>query len=277
MKKILSAALSISMLASLLAFSASADTPALVSAEDIAVMSVEQIAYLDVETAAPAVQDAILEARAEIIYGDQAWTVNGAVSIIDSDGSTEKLPEFSELFPGWDIPQVGTLPTDDGSVLQNVRDPLSLFGGSHPNLTRPGKPGAFDRGVNVLFHSIHDPLAGEEFAAILGNGNGFAVFEQTNPSDSETHNLAVSDRSQGLVVGWVTGLRKGQGAQVSTRDETVYSFRGNVFEEADEGWRHVRIMDTGAPAAEAVEAEYEITARQALARVILWAYRQMVR
>ena len=44
MKKILSAALSISMLASLLAFSASADTPALVSAEDIAVMSVEQIA-----------------------------------------------------------------------------------------------------------------------------------------------------------------------------------------------------------------------------------------
>ena len=98
MKKILSAALSISMLASLLAFSASADTPTLVSAEDIAVMSVEQIAYLDVETAAPAVQDAILEARAEIIYGDQAWTVDGAVTVFNiKTGTVTELPEFSDL------------------------------------------------------------------------------------------------------------------------------------------------------------------------------------
>lgn len=106
MKKILSAALALSVMTGLLAFSASADTPALVSAEDIAVMSVEQIAYLDLETAAPAVQDAILEARAEIIYGDQAWTVDGAAAIYNTKtGTVTELPEFSDLYPGWDIPE----------------------------------------------------------------------------------------------------------------------------------------------------------------------------
>ena len=39
-------------------------------------------------------------AREEVIYGGQAWTVNGAAAIQHSDGTVEPVPEFSALYPG---------------------------------------------------------------------------------------------------------------------------------------------------------------------------------
>ena len=35
-------------------------------------------------------------AREKVIYGSQAWTVNGAVTIQHSDGTVEPVPEFSD-------------------------------------------------------------------------------------------------------------------------------------------------------------------------------------
>lgn len=64
----------------------------------------ENIAYMDIAKV-PELEDEILAARKKIIFGDQAWTVDGQVSIVNEDGTVEKLPEFSDLFPGWDIPE----------------------------------------------------------------------------------------------------------------------------------------------------------------------------
>ena len=44
-------------------------------------------------------------AREKVIYGSQAWTVNGAVTIQHSDGTVEPVPEFSALYPGWTVPK----------------------------------------------------------------------------------------------------------------------------------------------------------------------------
>ena len=44
-------------------------------------------------------------AREKVIYGSQAWTVNGAVTIQHSDGTVEPVPEFSALYPEWTVPK----------------------------------------------------------------------------------------------------------------------------------------------------------------------------
>ena len=36
----------------------------------------------------------------KVIYGSQAWTVNGAAAIQHSDGTVEPVMEFSTLYPG---------------------------------------------------------------------------------------------------------------------------------------------------------------------------------
>ena len=212
MKKILSAALSISMLASLLAFSASADTPALVSAEDIAVMSVEQIAYLDVETAAPAVQDAILEARAEIIYGDQAWTVDGAVTVFNiKTGTVTELPEFSDLYPGWDIPE------------RNI----SMAPTGIPCMT------TYSSAAGILIEKIVSLqvasafTASQDFTGFTGDGNPVYVYAVTAPKDAR-YNVGFSD-AVGSNIGWIPNIEhKAQQAMLNTSYNAIYRVRASV-------------------------------------------------
>ena len=84
-RKILSSLLAMSMMFTVLAVSASAAVPT--------AMSAEQLAYMDLDSAPYALQQDILDARAEIIF-EQSWTVDGAVSIINlDDGTEETLPE----------------------------------------------------------------------------------------------------------------------------------------------------------------------------------------
>lgn len=50
-------------------------------------------------------QEENIESKEEIIYSE-SWSADGMeVYIIRRDGTTEKVPEFSELFPGWNIPK----------------------------------------------------------------------------------------------------------------------------------------------------------------------------
>ena len=71
--------------------------------------TVEKYAHMSLEGASPELAEKILDSRWELVYGHQAWTVNGAVSIRHEDGTIEQLPEFSELFPGWDLPSRFTI------------------------------------------------------------------------------------------------------------------------------------------------------------------------
>lgn len=67
-------------------------------------MTGEQLAYLDLESAPEDLRPQILRARLPIIYGKQGWTVDGLGSVQHADGTAEKLPEFSDLWPDWTVP-----------------------------------------------------------------------------------------------------------------------------------------------------------------------------
>jgi hypothetical protein len=72
----------------------------------------------------------ILEARSEIVFGSQSWTVDGTVQIINEDGTVEKLPEFDALFPNWDLDEISKHVSDlslmDMSISESTPN-MSLF------------------------------------------------------------------------------------------------------------------------------------------------------
>ncbi|MBY0164810.1 hypothetical protein V4V36_24260 [Paenibacillus lautus] len=84
-------------------------TPSLALANDrqdhLASMSQEELAYQNLDVAPEEWKDEILEARNSIIYST-SWTVDGQVAYELPDGTIEELPEFSDLFPDWDVPRL---------------------------------------------------------------------------------------------------------------------------------------------------------------------------
>lgn len=76
---------------------------------DYASMDSFELAYADIYAAPEEWKEKILEARSEVIFST-SWAVNGAGCIVHTDGTIEELPEFSELFPGWDVPRCDISP-----------------------------------------------------------------------------------------------------------------------------------------------------------------------
>ena len=68
--------------------------------------SASEFAYLDADKATPELKKKILEARKEIIYNTD-WVADGYVGCIRNIKTgklIKELPEFSEVFPGWNVP-----------------------------------------------------------------------------------------------------------------------------------------------------------------------------
>ena len=65
----------------------------------------EEIAYLNLESASPEMKEKILSARNQII-DSQCWAADGfTLELNDEKGNViGAAPNFSELFPGWDLP-----------------------------------------------------------------------------------------------------------------------------------------------------------------------------
>ncbi|MGG4107688.1 hypothetical protein AAXB25_27745 [Paenibacillus lautus] len=84
-------------------------TPSLALANDrqdhYASMSQKELAYQDLDLSPEEWKDEILDARNSIIYST-SWTVDGQVAYELPDGTIEELPEFSDLFPNWDVPKL---------------------------------------------------------------------------------------------------------------------------------------------------------------------------
>lgn len=72
--------------------------------------SLEYYAYMDIDTAPKELKEKILEARNSIIYS-KSWSTDGyKCSIVDvkTGEVIEELPDFSEIFPDWDVPVENT-------------------------------------------------------------------------------------------------------------------------------------------------------------------------
>lgn len=68
--------------------------------------NISEIAGMSLDSADPEMREKILEARKEIIF-NKSWAADGVDAyVIDCDGTYEKIPAFSEVFPGWEIPKM---------------------------------------------------------------------------------------------------------------------------------------------------------------------------
>lgn len=67
----------------------------------------ETWATYDYDTVPDWAKENVLIARRSIIYSEGiSWAVNGAARIMNEDGSLEDVPEYSDLFPYWDLKQI---------------------------------------------------------------------------------------------------------------------------------------------------------------------------
>ena len=114
-------------------------------------------AYMDYDSANETVKPLIIQARKNIVFGDYAWTVNGQISDVNEDGSETVLPEFSDLFPGWDL-----------SIISEENDIDTPFALS--NLIE------FNSNVNV---PAQGDSYSEPFYSFVGNGNKVYVWADT--------------------------------------------------------------------------------------------------
>lgn len=176
------------------------------------------IAYMDLESAPVEMRDDILEARAQIIFGDQAWTVDGVVSIINGDGSIQELPEFSELFPGWEIPDANV--TDINMLPVTYSDTI-------------------DFEEQVHFTLATEWVFSPDFTQFTGTGGYVYVFAISSPRDAY-YNIGFSN-SVGNNVGWCPNLNETRGARLDSDAGRTYHVRGSAATEDSEGNYRIKI------------------------------------
>ena len=110
MKKFLSMTMTLIMLMALavpaFAVDKESDSNSEAEVQEEILESASEFAYLDADKATPELKEKILEARKEIIYNTD-WVADGYVGCIRNIKTgklIKELPEFSEVFPGWDVP-----------------------------------------------------------------------------------------------------------------------------------------------------------------------------
>ena len=75
----------------------------------------ERYAYLDFDSASPGLKEIILKARREIIFSTD-WVADGHSMWVEDMRTGEiirEIPKFSEVFPGWDIPEEKKMDDED--------------------------------------------------------------------------------------------------------------------------------------------------------------------
>lgn len=224
-KRIMGLVLAVAMVMSLVSgFSAGAVTSGHTS--DVSMLSVSELAYMDTDSASPALKEAILNARTEIIYGGQAWTVDGAVSIVDfKSGTVTALPEFSDLFPGWDIPNV---PINRGCFSASPYSTNNQY---------------YDKFSNEYLNVSDGYTASAIFREFNGDGSEFGALAETSLVGGARYNLGFVDLSSNTELGWVPGIEVGTGAKISTDSYTRYGVRASVNEAKYKGTYRMRVTN----------------------------------
>lgn len=213
MRKILSALLAMSMVFTLLAVSASAAAPdsAVSPAVDPAVpAAVRATAYMDIEKASPSQREAILAARRQIVYGDQAWTVDGAAAVLHADGTIEYLPEFSDLWPDWDLAEISGQTPDPYASLNTAKEGNTVHYDDVPLL--PAQSGTRYAPTFYRF-----------------NANGNIVYTWMVSMDKVyLCNIGFNNEDTGEDITWRPGLKANEQLLLNTRSGVRYGVRASA-------------------------------------------------
>ncbi len=228
MKKIISLALTLACLSAMAAtsFAAPASSDSVNPADQDPEMTA--IAYRNIEAAETTEEyNSILAARNTIIYGEQSWTIDGAVKVFNADGSVEELPEFYDLFPSdW---EPGRLPQPDYSGNMNLpeRNSPTLYSG------------------NVYFAKASDDNEIYPFAyKNLPRDGDIGIYLESIPENAEAFTAGFYNDDTMKGIGWAGSLSEGQGVFLSGAESgTRYGFLIGAAGKLDLGYYGYVIVD----------------------------------
>lgn len=166
------------------------------------------------DTSSPERQAEIYAARNRLIFGDQAWTVDGAVRVFNlKTGVSEKVPEFYDLFPAdWEIPA--------GPTAQNVDFMIETVSTAASNVS-------FNGNVKIPLASSSDYNTPPFFSFNYpGEDNGpVGVYVSSFPG---THyNAGFLNQDTGKGAGWVPSLKVGESG-CALVDYSLYTRYGAI-------------------------------------------------
>ncbi len=180
----------------------------------------------------------ILEARSRIIYGEQSWTVDGAVKIFNADGSVEELPDFYDVFPS------------DWTPVRMTKEPWEGYS-SNRNIPDRERTGLYSG--NVYFSEVSgdgeiDPFG---YANLLKRGGDVGIYPVSIPENAEAFTAGFYDEDRMKGIGWACSLSEGQGIFLSDADYGAYGtwvgFLMNVPGSQEPGYGYVIVdyLDSG--------------------------------
>lgn len=180
----------------------------------------ENIANLDVDEATPEMKEKILEARREIIYSTD-WVADGYTAYIQDMETGEiirDVPNFSDVFPGWDIPFEEVTPMDPMEE-DSIRDIPEAIPENNTAEIIP----LIDIGVGlndwlrVVSGRVYLNEASSEnadpYAVVTVDPYDVGTVIRAGASElssSETCNVGISDYFTGESYGYATRLPEGQ-------------------------------------------------------------------
>lgn len=186
-------------------------------------LSSKALAYSDIDVAPEEWKKSILAARNLVIYS-HSWTVNGQVSYELPDGTVKQLPEFSDLFPDWDVPKSNTIKNEISQKI--VDDPIfTIMAANYAG-----------------FVYLRNPPTGAETPVFYGFRSSANRVSMTADSlAGSSYNAGYSDLTDGYDVGWANYLPAGSkfyltnpisnhdyGARASTFSTEGYALMGVV-------------------------------------------------
>lgn len=197
----------------------------------------EAYAYLDYDSAPDELKDKILTARCGIVYSKNArWTVNGQASILNADGTTTELPEFSSIYPSdWNLadisakyqeltpaPDAAPAPLMSNAAVQELTS-AAVTAAAPASLTN----GAAFGGMVTVPKNLPTTQA-SPFYYFTGSGSGVRAYAAALPI-GYTINLGIKNMNTNLDVVWAGNLTKYQTIKASTINGTGYSVRCNSY------------------------------------------------
>ena len=159
-------------------------------------------------------------AREKVVYGNQAWTVNGVAAIQHSDGTVEQVPEFASLYPGW------TVPRQTAAVSNTALREAANVG--------PHSISGYYRNVYLTWDVKYKP-----FYSFLGNGETVSAFAVTIPGSR--YNLGIYNETAQQDAGWLPNLAKGDRVLLQTADGAYYSIRASVPANMPFGYSRMKV------------------------------------
>ncbi len=177
-------------------------------------------------------KDDILEARCAIVFGPNvSWTVDGALSVVEEDGTVTALPEFSDVFPeDWDLAAISakynemTVETT-GTQIASVNS-VSAYGGAN-----------FEGNVSVPKYSSTSQAP--VFYAFNGSGAKVQSLVDTTDIDCKV-NLGMRNLDTGIEVGWKANMDEDDELTIGTTSGVRYGMRCSSYQKAHKAFITVK-------------------------------------